>query len=66
MSARVLQTFIYFFTLMIGDIVPENNDIWIFLLNFIEILDLILSPDFDDKDIIRLEKCVIYQISKII
>lgn len=44
--------------------VPEDNEIWIFLLNFIEILDLILLPDFDDNDIIKLEKCIIYHNTK--
>lgn len=64
MSAREIQTFIHFFFLMIGNMVLENNEIWIFLLNFIEILDLILLPDFNDIDIINLKVCIIYHNTK--
>jgi hypothetical protein len=60
MFAREMQTFIHFFPLIIGDTVPENDEVWLFLLNFVEITDLILLPDFDDKDIIKLEKCIAY------
>jgi len=60
MSAREMQTFIHFFPLIIGDMVPENNEVWLFLLNFVEITDLILLPGFDDKDIIKLNKCIAY------
>lgn len=60
MSAREMQTFIHFFPLIIGDIVPEYNEVWLFLLNFVEITNLILLPSFDDKDIIKLDKCIAY------
>lgn len=64
MSAREMQTFIHFFPLIIGDMVPENNEVWLFLLNFIDITDLILQPAFDDEDIIKLEKCIAYHNTK--
>lgn len=41
MSSREMQTFIHFFPLLIGDLVPENNQIWLFLINFIEMIDLL-------------------------
>lgn len=64
MSAREIQTFIHFFPLIIGDnTVPENNKVWPFLLNFVKIY-LILLPAFDDKDIIKLEKCIAYHNTK--
>jgi hypothetical protein len=44
MSAREMQIFIHFFPLIIGDMVPENNEVWLFLLYFVEIIDLILLP----------------------
>jgi len=64
MSAREMQTFIHFFPLIIGDMVPENNEVWLFLLNFVEITDLILLLNFDNKDIIKLEKCIAYHNTK--
>ncbi|KAE9521505.1 hypothetical protein AGLY_018104 [Aphis glycines] len=64
MSAREMQTFIHFFPLIIGDMVPENNEVWLFLLNFVEITDLILLLEFDDNDIIKLEKCIAYHNTK--
>jgi len=41
MSAREMMTFIHYFSLMIGDLVPEDDNVWLFFLNFIDIVDKI-------------------------
>jgi len=43
MSARLMMCFIHFLPLMIGDLVPNNDDTWIFFLNFLEIIDILMS-----------------------
>jgi len=32
-SAREMMTFVHFFSLMVGDFVPENDEVWGFFLN---------------------------------
>lgn len=64
MSSREMQTFIHFFPLLIGDLVPENNQIWLFLINFIEMIDLILLPKFNNQIILSLENHITYHNNK--
>jgi len=43
MSAREMMTFIHFFSLMIGDLVPEGDEVWNFYLTLLKIVDCLLS-----------------------
>lgn len=43
MTAREMMTFIHLFPLMIGDFVPKDDEVWLFLLNLLEIIDTLLS-----------------------
>jgi len=43
MTAREMMTFVHFFSLMIGDIVPKDDPVWAFFKNFLEIIDILLS-----------------------
>lgn len=44
MSARQMITFVHFFTLIIGDLInDENDEVWLLYLNFISINDILLS-----------------------
>ncbi|CAH1736352.1 unnamed protein product [Aphis gossypii] len=43
MSAREMMCFIHFLPLMIGDLIPNNDDVWLFFLNFLEIIDILMS-----------------------
>jgi len=60
MSAREMQTFVHFFPLLVGDLVPENDQIWKFLLNLIQIIDLLLLSTFDIPVLFKLQKCIEY------
>lgn len=51
MSAREMMTFVNFFPLMIGDMVPCDDPVWKFLINFFEILDILLCFQITDTDI---------------
>lgn len=64
MSSRETQTFIHFFPFLIGDLVPEKNQIWLFLINFIEMIDLLLMPKFNNLIILNLEKHITYHNNK--
>lgn len=37
-----MQCFITFLPLIVGEFVPEDDDVWLFLLNLIEIIDILL------------------------
>ncbi|XP_055907791.1 uncharacterized protein LOC129942757 [Eupeodes corollae] len=47
MSAREMMTFAYCFPLMIGDLVPQDDEVWKFILNFFEIIDMILCYEIN-------------------
>lgn len=64
MSSREMQNFVHFFPLLVGDLVPENDIYWEFLINFIELLDLLLLPKFNDSNIAKLNKCIMYHNNK--
>lgn len=35
--------FVHFFSLIIGDLIPVDDEVWQFFLTFIEIIDILLS-----------------------
>jgi hypothetical protein len=43
MSARKIMCLVNFFLLMIGNFVPENDEVWKLLLLFLEIIVMLLS-----------------------
>lgn len=49
MSAREMMTFAHFFTLMVGDLVPDDDEIWQFTLCLIVIIDILLSFEITDE-----------------
>lgn len=42
MTAREMMTFVHLFPLMVGDLVPQDDEVWIFLLSLIEIIEILL------------------------
>lgn len=42
MTAREMMTFIHLFPLMVGDLVPEDDHVWLFFLNFLDIIDILM------------------------
>lgn len=60
MSAREMQSFVHFFPLIIGDLVPENDQTWKFLVNLVEMIDLLLSSIFDNNTLTQLQKSIEY------
>uniref|UniRef100_A0A6P7H446 Uncharacterized protein LOC114344120 n=1 Tax=Diabrotica virgifera virgifera TaxID=50390 RepID=A0A6P7H446_DIAVI len=55
MSAREMMTFISYFPLMVGDLIPDDDEVWIFLINLIEIIDILLCFEVANPDIILLQ-----------
>lgn len=43
MTAREMLTFVMYLPLMIGDLIPSEDEVWLFLLELIDITELILS-----------------------
>lgn len=46
-----MMTFLHFFSLMIGDLVPDDDPVWLFYLNFLEIVDILLSNQIKNNSI---------------
>lgn len=49
MSAAEMWTFCHILPLLVGDLVPVNNEYWKLICLLIEIMDLILRVEFDEK-----------------
>lgn len=45
MTAREMMSFVNLFPLMVGDLVAQDEEIWLFLLNLLEIIKIITSYD---------------------
>lgn len=58
MSPREIMTFVYFFPLIIGNLVPENDNVWNFMLTLIKMVDLLLSYKFAESSMIYLEQLI--------
>lgn len=58
MSAREIMTFVHFFPLMIGDLIPENDEVWLFFLTLLKIVDMLLSYSFNEKSIKYLKQLI--------
>jgi len=58
MSAKQMMCFVYFFSLIIGDLIPVDDEIWQFFLIFIEIIDSLLSYTFT-RDMVKHLKILI-------
>jgi len=43
---------------MIGDLIPENDEVWNFYLTLIKIIDILLSYNFSDSKIMYLEQLI--------
>lgn len=58
MSAREMMTFVHFFSLMVGDLVPENDEVWAFFLNLTQIIDALLSHSVCETNLIFLRNLI--------
>ncbi|XP_054087725.1 uncharacterized protein LOC128922130 [Zeugodacus cucurbitae] len=55
MNAKQMQTFSHLVLLMIGDLIPPNDSVYKFLVLFIQLIDYVLLPNFDDDLLIKLQ-----------
>lgn len=42
MTAREMMTFVHFFPQMVGDLVQADDEVWDFLINFLELIDFLM------------------------
>lgn len=58
MSAREMMTFTHFFPLMVGDLVPENDEVWLFFMNLLQIIDILLSYSICEQKVTSLKNLI--------
>ncbi|KAB0803133.1 hypothetical protein PPYR_00103 [Photinus pyralis] len=51
MSASEMMTFLHYFTFIIGEFVPHQDPVWDFLLDFLQIVDILLAHSISDERI---------------
>ncbi|XP_075163520.1 uncharacterized protein LOC142236148 [Haematobia irritans] len=64
MSGREMWTFTHFLPLMIGDLVERNDIVWHFLINLVQILDLLLLPNYSVLQLTDLQTKIIWHNKK--
>lgn len=52
------MSFIHFSPIMVGDLIQENDEVWKFFLTLLKIIDLLLSYNFNESNIIRLKQLI--------
>lgn len=55
MSAREMMTFVEYLPLMIGDFIPADDIVWNFVINLIEIIDILLCFQINESSILLLQ-----------
>jgi len=58
MTAREMMTFVQFFSLMVGDLIPDNCEVWNFFLTLLKIVDLIMAYTFTENSILNLKQLI--------
>lgn len=58
MSAREVMTFMHFFPLMIGDLIPESDEVWELFRLLLKITDILLSYTFTENAISYLKQLI--------
>lgn len=54
MSAKQMMTLTFYFPLFVGDLVPSDDLVWKFLINFIELVEILLCFEVDETSINKL------------
>lgn len=58
MSAREMWTFVHFFSLMVGDLIPCDDEVWEFYINFLKMIDILLSYSLTESSISLLQQLI--------
>lgn len=59
-SAKQMLSFCHYFTLLVGEFIPNGDQVWSFLLVFLELVDDILSYEVCDTKIIEIGSKINY------
>lgn len=58
MTASEVMSFVHFLPLMIGDLIPINNEHWRLFTILLQIVDLVLKSQFSSDDLTNLENLI--------
>ncbi|XP_061397590.1 uncharacterized protein LOC133333291 [Musca vetustissima] len=58
MSAKEMMTFLLYFPLIVGDMIPDDDEVWIFILTLIQIVEKILKFSVTEFSISSLENLI--------
>lgn len=58
MSASEMKCFIHYLPLMIGDLVSMNDKVWHFLINLVQLVDILLLPSFNQNTLLTLSNII--------
>jgi hypothetical protein len=58
MSASEMMSFVHIFPLLIGDLIPEDDNVWQFFLTLLKIIDILLCRNIDNSTVLYLESLI--------
>lgn len=58
MSASEMMTFVHLFPLMVGDLIPHDDEIWLFFLQFLEIIEILLLYNISQDLLYHLDNLI--------
>lgn len=58
MSGNEMKCFIKYFPLIIGDLITQGDEVWQFLINFLNIIDILLSKAISNEKLLFLSEII--------
>lgn len=55
MTASEMMSFVHHFPLMVGDLVPTHDEVWLFFVSFLELIDLLMCFDLSEDRRFRIK-----------
>ncbi|XP_062700459.1 uncharacterized protein LOC134285060 [Aedes albopictus] len=59
MTSNEMRHFCHYFTLLVGQFVPQNDPVWKYALNLVELVEMCLKRSFSSQDIAKLRKLIV-------
>ncbi|KAI8127448.1 hypothetical protein CVS40_2857 [Lucilia cuprina] len=56
LSARQMMSFCYYFPILFGEYIPQNDEVWEFLLTFFDLIEDLLCYEISDSLILKIKK----------
>lgn len=60
LTAHEMMLLVRYFPLIFGDLIPQNDRVWSFMMSLVELADIVIFPSFDAEMLDILQEQIIY------